>query len=586
MKYRLYNDNEPLSSTVSQILYNRGIPVEEQQAYLNASYDSIHSWHDFPEDDTKYAVSKLCEILEDEDPIFIVVDCDVDGFTSAAILANYINEVYPKYIQKGLLTFGFHEGKQHGLADMMDKIPPWTRLVVCPDSASGDFEQHNQLINEFGVDDVIVLDHHHCDEESKWATVLNNQMCDYPCKALTGAGVTWQFCRAFDELCEFDIFKHDPTYLLDLCALGNQADMADFRDPEIKAIVTCGFDNITNPLIQAIVNKNKASMDKCRGGLTYMGFAFYVAPYINAICRSGTLEEKELVFNAMLEYMADTEVSSTRRGHTDEEVPLVDEAVRVLFAVKRRQTDAQNHAMSMIEYKIFENNLLDDNAIVIECDEDDAIDPGITGLVANKIQATYQKPTIVVNNNGEVLRGSGRNYGKCPIEDFRKVCEDTEYVNFAQGHAGSFGIEIPQEQFENFIKALNESYANIDMTPVYWVDYVFRNNYMPAKIISDIAGMKSLWGQNIQEPLVALDRICLSSDNVQLLSPNKSPTLKITVKGVEIMKFKSSQEEYEKFIKDNTVLTAVCTCSVNNYMGKSTPQLIIEDFELNQEWVF
>lgn len=469
---------------------------------------------------------------------------------------------------------------------MVDKIPPWTRIVICPDSASSDFEQHNYLLNECGVEDIIVLDHHHCDEESRWAVVINNQMCDYPCKALTGAGVTWQFCRAFDEICEFNVFKHDPTYLMDLCALGVQADMADFREKEIKAITDCGFNDIRNPLIQAIVKKNRASMDKYRGGLTYMGFAFYVAPYINAICRSGTMEEKELVFNAMLEHMADTDVKSSKRGHTDEDISLVEEALRVLFAVKRRQTDAQNHAMDMIEYKIFENHLLDNNAIVIECDEEDAIEPGITGLVANKIQSTYQKPTIVVNNNGEVLRGSGRNYSKCPIEDFRKLCEDTELVNFAQGHAGSFGIEIPQDDFESFCDALYHSYDGIDMTPTYWVDYVFRNNYMPAEVICDIANMKQLWGQGIPEALVAIDRICLSKDNVQLLSPDKSPTLKITIKGVEIMKFKSSQQEYEDFTKDNTVLTAICTCSINNYMGKSTPQLIIEDFELKQEWIF
>ena len=52
------------------------------------------------------------------------------------------------------------------------------------------------------------------------------------------------------------------------------------------------------------------------------------------------------------------------------------------------------------------------------------------------------------------------------------------------------------------------------------------------------------------------------------------------------MKFKSSQEEYEEFTKPNQTLTAVCRCAENVWNGNSTPQLIIEDFELREEWIF
>ena len=52
------------------------------------------------------------------------------------------------------------------------------------------------------------------------------------------------------------------------------------------------------------------------------------------------------------------------------------------------------------------------------------------------------------------------------------------------------------------------------------------------------------------------------------------------------MKFKSSQEEYEEFVESNQTLTAVCRCAENVWNGKSTPQLIVEDFELKEEWIF
>lgn len=77
-----------------------------------------------------------------------------------------------------------------------------------------------------------------------------------------------------------------------------------------------------------------------------------------------------------------------------------------------------------------------------------------------------------------------------------------------------------------------------------------------------IAQNKSTWGQGLPEPYIAIRDIPLTS--VQLLSADKNPTLKIHLSnGVDIMKFKSSQEEYEHFTKPNMCLTAVCRCARN-----------------------
>ena len=52
------------------------------------------------------------------------------------------------------------------------------------------------------------------------------------------------------------------------------------------------------------------------------------------------------------------------------------------------------------------------------------------------------------------------------------------------------------------------------------------------------------------------------------------------------MKFKSSQEEYEDFAKSNQTLTAICRCAKNEWNGNITAQLIIEDYSLQEEWIF
>jgi len=72
-----------------------------------------------------------------------------------------------------------------------------------------------------------------------------------------------------------------------------------------------------------------------------------------------------------------------------------------------------------------------------------------------------------------------------------------------------------------------------------------------------------------------------------LLSPDKNPTIKITLpNNVAIMKFKASEELYEEMLRPNQTITAVCRCNANTWMGHTTAQLIIEDYYLEEKWIF
>lgn len=52
--------------------------------------------------------------------VFIQVDSDCDGYTSAAVLMNYLNFHFPYFVQNNII-YRMHEGKQHGL--ILDTIP-------------------------------------------------------------------------------------------------------------------------------------------------------------------------------------------------------------------------------------------------------------------------------------------------------------------------------------------------------------------------------------------------------------------------------------------------------------------------------
>ena len=117
--------------------------------------------------------------------------------------------------------------------------------------------------------------------------------------------------------------------------------------------------------------------------VTAIGVAFYVAPYVNAIVRTGTTEEKQLLFESMLEPNRNKMVPSTKRGHKGEEERLVEQACRVCNNVKNRQTKARDTSLENIERIIEERGLLNNKILAIKLDEDNAVDKNLSGLIAN-----------------------------------------------------------------------------------------------------------------------------------------------------------------------------------------------------------
>lgn len=579
--YKLYKPTLDSLTPQQQILYNRDIPVEEQTNWLNAYWNDVNDFHLLK--NIKDAARMIIDhCMYTSSKITILQDCDCDGLTSSAIIANYIHRICSKEP-----TILIHEGKVHGLADIdLDNIIETTSLLIIPDAASNDYEQLKYL-HDNGVD-IVIADHHHCEKYSEDAIVVNNQLDDYPNKNFCGAGVTWQLCRQMDEICNFD-YAND---LVDLCALGLCGDMISYREKEVRALVNIGYANVKNKFFKAFVDKQEFSLNKMNG-LNYLSSSFYIVPYINACCRTGEMVEKRLLLNALLDYKCDTMIPSSKRGEKGKEVPIWQEAITVIERVKRRQTKLQDEAMEFFEYQIQSKKLTNNAIITCVCSKDDA-EPGILGLIANKIQAKYQHPTLVLQEveeeDGLHLKGSARNYSYCPVEDMRSLCEDTGVVDYAAGHESAFGLSLSLENFYEFLDKTNEQYKGVDFKPIYLVDYVWNYDRVNPKYILDIAEL-NIYGQDIPESKVVVEDIALDNVNVQLLGEAKGhPTIKISLSsGVDIMKFKSSREEFEEWTSGEKKLTIVGKCSKNSWMGNITPQILIDDFELKdyeEEWVF
>ena len=127
------------------------------------------------------------DAILDEKEIYVLVDCDADGFTSAAIIINYLYKGYPERTDN--FHYILHTGKQHGLEDTVDQIPD-NCLVILPDSSTNDVEQMRELLDR-GCS-IVCMDHHEADnylEDEDNLVIINNQICDYPNKDMSAAGV-------------------------------------------------------------------------------------------------------------------------------------------------------------------------------------------------------------------------------------------------------------------------------------------------------------------------------------------------------------------------------------------------------------
>lgn len=508
-----------------------------------------------------------------------VVKCDVDGYSSSAIMFNFL--CTDLHMPIGLVTYRVHEGKQHGLADVMDVIPSDTELLIVPDAGTSDYDFHDQLTAR-GCE-VLILDHHQAEFKNPNPDVVtvNPQLDNYPNKSLTGAGVVWQFVRAYSELLldcgDFDKY-------MDLCAFGNISDMADSREMEIRAIVRNGLSNITNPFLSQLAKQNEYTLNKY-GGLCYKGCAFGLTPFVNAICRSGTIDEKRLVFDAMLNTYGYALVPSGKRGAHGEKVSVAEEAVRVALNVKARQTKEQK---AMVDYILATDDMNYDINVVV-CDSPSAR-PEIVGLCANAMQDKFKRPAIVLIDYPleKVYRGSARNCEKSPIKDFRKFCQDSGYVNYAMGHPSAFGVEISYAELGDFMSyCVNNDYNFHDGAEID-VDFEYDGLHIPRAVFDTVHDMKDCFGQQVPEVKIAVKDIPLSSLEIDLLSPDKYPTLKFTGKGYQFVKFHSSREEYDKMkaLGPDYVMTLVGTPGLNIWNDVSYPQVVIDDYLIEEKWVF
>lgn len=498
MKYLFKNKNYNIESpelVLHELLQDRGINEPEKWLHTDETYE--HS--PLLLSGMKKATAMLNTTLKNKEAsILIVVDSDLDGYTSSAIILNLLRQVASGQD----INYVIHPGKEHGIE--LKDIPEDLDLLIVPDAGSSQKAEHLKLL-ENGTK-IIILDHHEINNDMEYGEyeeniVIVNSQLDYPNPALSGAGVALKFVQAYCSAYKVEL----PLKLYALAACGIVADVMDISSLENKRIIDVGLRYVAeHPFLMELVKKAHYNMENPMPNIKDIGWV--IGPNINAIIRLGTLNQKKMVFLALVSPYA--LVLSSKRGCEDEEVPVYEEAARLCDNAKKRQTTAMNRSIKTIEQNID----VDRYNFIVYIDEEQDLTFELSGLIANKLLSKYNKPVVLLreytDNKGlKEYRGSIRGKPAEGLSNLKDTIRDITGVDFVEGHAFAAGIGINKDSIVEFKAHLNSVLDRIDFnTNLYLVDIESPYNKLNINI-AQIMAKDNIWSHGVEKPLGVLTGI-------------------------------------------------------------------------------
>ena len=588
MKYIQKTTKTIKENFLKELLIDRQlIPANDedyQARYFSPKKDNLE---DFALLDNIMAGAECLEKhIKNKSRIYLVVDSDIDGFTSSAILYNYLMENF-KDIN---IEYHIPDGKEHGLDTIMPLLEHEQKydLIILPDSSSNDYECHKKL-NEMGYE-ILILDHHEAEKYSENAIVINNQLSkNYPNKSLSGVGVVYKFLQLLDERNGFN----SADSFLDMVAVGECGDMMDLNTLENRFISDYGFSHLKNEGLRQLIKLQGYSIFGVKleeitdsfldnASITPINAAFYIAPLVNALIRVGSSKEKELLFQSFIK--GKNIVPSTKRGHKGETETIAEQSARNCYNARNRQNKEKEKALELLDIQI-SNDCLDDNKILILNADDIDVSNTLTGLCAMGVAAKYKKPVLLgrVNKEG-YLKGSMRGRGESELKDFRSFLLSSGYMDYVEGHNNAAGFAIKESDVSKLYDYANKELANINFNEgFYEADFIVNGNcsYLN-EMIFDLWKGKNIYGQNCPEPIIITQNLTIRPDNIKIIGAYKD-TVKITFNNTTFMKFKAKEliEQLQNY-PGGFIATIVGRPSVNSWNGIETPQILIEDIEINK----
>ena len=508
-------------------------------------------------------------LLDTTSKLAIVVDADVDGYTSSALFIKFMQFInYP-------IDILIDEGKTHGLTDnIMSKIlDEQYTLVIIPDAGSNDIEQHKVLLDN--NIDFLVLDHHEVLPESidninknNKGIVINNQLLNIN-KHFTGVGMVYLFLKHVNyfENIDFDLDKH-----LDLIALGQIGDVSDVSDKEIRYYVTKGLNKITNIFIKSVM-KRKGLSD-----MTGRDASFSIISMMNAVTRVGTIEEKHRMFDALVSDSEETSTIEVRKKNKKtgkfDKIPtemLSQEVVaKECEAIKAKQDKIVKEAMTKVDV-IY-------NKDVIIGTISDKYPSSINGLVAMKVSSKERKPVMIGKESKNILSGSLRAPDGL---DFKGVLTESELFDFVSGHKSAAGWKIDREKLDDLYQYL-DNFPFDNKNSVYYVDKLYSKPDDSDIYMVEIN--KQVFGGMVKFPEFGYENIKFNHKCINM----RGSVTTFFDNNVSFVLFNSPndiKEQIESYMKNNNIaMNIIGSPRINKFGNKEIPQIVIEHYEFLEKY--
>ena len=543
------------SEIIAKVLANRGIEsLKSSHNFFNPSNDQLHN--PFMMKNMDVAVDRISKNIQNQKPILIFGDYDVDGTTGASLLylclkdLNAIVEYYIPHREKegyGLSAGGIDYAQSVG-ADL---------LITC-DCGINAF-QPVDYANEYGID-IIITDHHIPDKKLPNAyAVLNPKQkgCEYPFKGLCGCGVAFKLISAVSE--KSGIGQNVGLNYLDLVALATSADMVPILD-ENRVLVHGGLDQLEeskSPGIHQLLVQTGLVGESLNVGKLVFG----LAPKINAAGRMGDA-------NRTVELL--TTSDKTR----------AEELASILIRENKRrqliQEDIVNDAICLVHSQVD----LENNKVVIIGSK--GWHPGVVGIVASRIKDEFSRPAIVIAFDKKGIgKGSARSIPHLDL--YEALSYAAKFLEGYGGHPMAAGLTVHQDKFENFkslfLRNVNKILTNNDLIPAISIDGEMALTDINSRFMRFLEKLGPFGPGNMRPKFVS--RNLSISGQPRLMGNGEHIRFIVSQNGrnYPAVGFKLSSH-YEDLIRGVPVDIAYVV-EVNQWQGQSNIQLNVRDIQLS-----
>ena len=407
--------------SIAHLLVQRGIETfEEAKAFFRPKIEDLH--HPFLMKDMDKAVERIERALATNERILVYGDYDVDGTTSVALMATYLETKTDQIAT--YIPDRFEEGYGVSYKGIDYAIDNDFTLIVALDCGVKAVDKV-QYAKDKGVD-FIICDHHRPGDKLPQAVAVLDPKradCTYPFKELCGCGVGFKLIHALGHN-QGESLKDFLPYL-DLVATAIGADIVPIvGENRILAYHGVRVMNASpRPGFQALIKNIKKTT------LTIADVVFVIAPRINA---AGRMKHGNYAVSLL------KESNITQAELVAQEIES--------FNTTRRALDQNitKEALAQIE----ELNETECSSTVVY---DSSWNKGVIGIVASRLIETYYRPTLVFTKSGDLLTASARSVRGFDVYQALQNC--SKYIEQFGGHKYAAGLSIKEQNFRAFKQA-------------------------------------------------------------------------------------------------------------------------------------